>query len=264
MASSASLMDDQFASTMVISRSPKATLSVFKTVDGNVDRFIAAGPWVPLDKDELHHVQTTGFLGERGIVLTAVTDAFYSDFYKNVYPLLGRKSAEEVQGIQAFLSETRRHIAGTLGFPVDVSQIENGDLVLNPPNVPSTAFDYDRGFCIGMHIDDHQKLPFDNRTAGFQLLNINLGLAERYLCFVNYSFLQLLEKVRSKTNVPIHTARELKNLFFTYFPEEPIYRITLKPRDAYIAVTQNFIHDGNTNLENKLDISFLVGGRFLV
>lgn len=249
---------------MEISLCKSATLSKIGDPNNPVFRYIAGGPWNALSDAEKDIVCSEGFFSEGGIKLTKISQRFYDEFYSEVYPKLSTNSESNKNKIKNYLSGLRNTIKDELDSNVKILGVEHGDLVLNPPGIPSTAFNYDKGICVGMHIDDHQKLDFNKRESGFQLLNINLGEATRYICFVNYSFRDIFKKVREKTDEHIQSAKALKDLFFHFFPNTPLYRISILPKEAYIAVTQNFIHDGNTNNDGKLDISLLLGGEFIV
>lgn len=136
------------------------------------------------------------------------------------------------------------------------------ELCINEPHQISTAYDHSKEAYVGLHIDTHQKL--DNLAEAFQLCSINLGSSERYFHFINLDIETIASKLGrslSETERYQHVT-PLKNDFLSAFPNYPIYRVTIQPSQAYIATSQNLIHDGATNREGNPDVVFFLGGYF--
>ena len=58
-----------------------------------------------------------------------------------------------------------------------------------------------------------------------------------------------------KEVVNLKTPTILGRKFLRVFDDYPITRIRVKPGDAYIAPTENIVHDGCTELGSDLDVS---------
>lgn len=136
------------------------------------------------------------------------------------------------------------------------------ELVFNINNSVSTSYDHQKKQSVGLHIDTHNVFRLEDRENGFQILSINLGKAERYFCFINLSVKILLKKLGiTKQDISKYSQiRELKDEFLKKFANHPVYRITIPPEYAYIAPSQNIIHDGATNQIQTPDINFIIGG----
>lgn len=138
------------------------------------------------------------------------------------------------------------------------------DLALAPPGLASTAFDRVKCVYKGLHIDDHEKLPYERRNQAFVLFSINLGSTTRFFQFVNLEIRAILKMVAidplDKT-VQSCPPRRLKDVFLRQYPEYPVIRATLHPGDAYLGQTQNMIHDGSTNSLGVTDISLQIALR---
>lgn len=157
----------------------------------------------------------------------------------------------------ALLSERTAEVCG-LRPPVD----GRGDLVVHGPGQPSTAFNFDTGAFMGLHIDNHQDLPLDERDRARTLCAVNLGFTERYLHFVNLSVSALLEMLAEHGVAAPSRAEQLKDLFLNRFPDYPVIRLVLLPGHAYLCNTQNTIHDGATPEGDLPDVSFLTMNEF--
>jgi hypothetical protein len=133
------------------------------------------------------------------------------------------------------------------------------DCIVHRPGLRSTAFDFSSGHFVGLHIDDHQKLPLARRSEADVLFAINIGLSHRYLVFVPLTVAGLLQEVfplRPTTSV------DLKNAFLEQNPDAPVLRIRLAPGDAYLCGPQNLIHDGATNEGTAADVALLMSGDY--
>lgn len=143
------------------------------------------------------------------------------------------------------------------------------ELMFNPSGLNSTAYNHKLDTPIGLHIDTHNVKELYLRQEGFQLLSINLGHSERYFYFIELEVKDLIKKLAQKLNKKyeqllesLSDVNELKSLFLEHFPDYPIKRVTIKPSQAYIAVSQNIIHDGGTNDLGNLDVTLLIGGYY--
>ena len=141
------------------------------------------------------------------------------------------------------------------------------DVQITPPGSRSTAYDYKNNEFIGLHIDNHDKLKLQSRTDAFTLICANIGEGDRCLSFVNQEVAAVLSKVQlsAETFDSIHREASWKLLtqFFEQFPDYPIVKLRIPPNHGYIAVTQNFIHDGANDSETLTDHALLVAGSFL-
>jgi hypothetical protein len=50
--------------------------------------------------------------------------------------------------------------------------------------------------------------------------------------------------------------------FMTLFPSYPVVRVRIHPGEAYVAPTENILHDGSSIDMNAMDITFSIRGRF--
>jgi hypothetical protein len=103
------------------------------------------------------------------------------------------------------------------------------------------------GLYIGLHIDSWDGNSFDERRNARTRISVNVGSVPRYLLVLNMPFdhgADLIKVALSlKTPPPPH--RVLPALFML-FPEIPVLRIQIQPGEAYVADTDNLIHDAST------------------
>lgn len=175
-----------------------------------------------------------------------------------------RATPEERQ--QALWSFSERVAADLPSSGLRVVSLRSCDVQITPPGKTSTAYNHRSAHYIGMHIDNHDRLPLAGRRDAFQLLAINLGESDRYLQFVNLGIGDLLARVGTDESVADERYQQevwrLKGDFFRTNPDYPVIRVTLPPDYGYVAVTQYLIHDGATNTQGHVDVALLLAGHF--
>lgn len=118
--------------------------------------------------------------------------------------------------------------------------------VFNEPGLTTTAFVPERNHFIGLHVDYLFQQTIFQRQNSANRISINLGNQDRYLIYINFTLDDLIELLQPS---PSCTTDELVLHFFQRFPNYPVIRVTIKPGEAYIAPTQNLIHDGISSKE---------------
>jgi hypothetical protein len=128
---------------------------------------------------------------------------------------------------------------------------------------------------VGMHVDNWSRLPLNQRHSAPQRICVNLGNHPRYFLFVNISIRQLLaaafrapaadvdahgcDTMIRWSQLPSHdrsgSGTAVGRAFMTSSPGYPVIRLKLKPGEAYIAPTENLIHDGSSLGSRGHDIS---------
>jgi hypothetical protein len=230
-------------------------------------RHVPRRPWRKLTLDErLALDRPAAPASPTTLVIMDFPGHLRAEFWDNFAPALfsvdedaSRKSL--LDAFRAILLETLETMPG-----IAVRSVRTFDFMVAPPGASSTAFDARSNQHVGLHLDDHESLGFVGRSRGFALLSINLGHADRFFQFVNHDAESLLSLVGGVPALPeaARSAASLVQTFFGTFPSCPVARVTLRPGQGYLGVTQDFIHDGSTNDEGRPDVSCLLGGRFAV
>ncbi|WP_299224109.1 hypothetical protein [uncultured Psychroserpens sp.] len=115
---------------------------------------------------------------------------------------------------------------------------------------------------IGLHIDSWEKASSQDRGKVRNRICINLGKEHRYFLFMNKRIDELRAKPFSSLNIgtPDHYNRIY--FFLEANPNYKLFRIELKPFEAYIAPTENLFHDGSSLNSKSIDISITARGYF--
>ena len=230
---------------------------------------IPRGPWTALSQDEITELvasedepapgRTVKLIRFPAEFLGRFRDLFSS--HQGLTPASIAKIAATPKAA-ALLNEFRTYVVATHPLSLGMAnnegicaKIEDGFCVKGP-NLETVSRERS-GRYVGLHIDNWSRLPHGARGAAPARLCANFGWDDRYLLFLNISFDQLVNveidrfahwqngQMRNGTVLrkgPTVFARE----FLKSFPEYPIFRLRVKPGEAYIAPTENLVHDGSS------------------
>jgi len=228
--------------------------------------FIPKNEWIQHNYKDLADQLTT----EKKHFTDAVTIIDVDPYIRKLYHskihelLLTSDAAARSKILKNYVDEVCKRVDNFSG--INLEKLYSYELIFKPSGQSSTAYDYSNNRSIGLHIDTHNVEALEGRAEGFQLLTINLGLEDRYFYFITYEVKDILDKLKSillpEEIKEISSVKQLKDKFLQNFPMVPVYKLTTKPDQAYIAVTQNLIHDGGTNSQKQQDIALLIGGYF--
>jgi hypothetical protein len=135
----------------------------------------------------------------------------------------------------------------------------------NPAGFLTVTFDAAAERFIGLHVDDLDALPIARRADSTARLCVNLGTSERYLLFVNVGLARmaaLLSALDPATDFGAWRSTPLIHAFLERFPCYPLVRLAIRPGEAYIAPTENMIHDASTSTMQAMDEQVTVRGGF--
>lgn len=156
---------------------------------------------------------------------------------------------------------------------------------VNPSGLPTVTFNHATNRFIGLHLDSWDGLPIENRYLSTNRICINLGFEDRFLLFVNLTLMDIF--YLSQIDIPASQMNsvwenrkqdirdryfsststfsqicliELRHDFLTKYPNYPVIKLRISPGEAYIAPTENMIHDGCTIGKTFFDVSMTVRG----
>ncbi len=155
--------------------------------------------------------------------------------------------------------------ACTLTWP-EHPKIDRASVFFKAPGLPTTT---PRNYpeLLGLHIDSvFEGVSFAERSYTPVRISINLGLNDRFLLFVSASMGQIHQmladrKLQYRMPSPMAT-HEFRTVFMSNFPDVPVVKVRIRPGEAYLAPTENLIHDGCTVGQTHFDVQFSACGHF--
>jgi hypothetical protein len=141
-------------------------------------------------------------------------------------------------------------------------------LTSNPPGLITTTFDGAPNKKIGLHVDSWEELASHRRESSWNRICVNIGKEPRYFLFLPISVVDIAGFMAGEIgqeNLPDpRDVTELGRIFMELFPQVPVVRCRLAPYEAYIAPTENLIHDGSSLGQRHIDQHFTVLGRIAI
>lgn len=132
-----------------------------------------------------------------------------------------------------------------------------------PPGLPTATFNKTSGFRPGMHVDswdssDSSVLGRSGRGLGRaearNRIAINLGAEPRSFIFLNAALSRLAANMGIDPTDDVSVER-LGREALRMSPTDRLTRISIKRGEAYIAPTENLLHDATTLERDRIDIS---------
>ena len=141
---------------------------------------------------------------------------------------------------------------------------EGGFIFVGYPNKLTLTFAEGPRY-IGLHVDSFYQVPLEERASSPNRICINLGAGDRYLYFINLPLLALkhqLDAVGSTDPRRFQIGSHLGSAFLDRFPNYPVVKLRIAPGEAYIAPTENIIHEGSSLGNPYFDVHLTFRGYF--
>jgi hypothetical protein len=145
-------------------------------------------------------------------------------------------------------------------------------LSVGPIGLAHTTVDGRTDRHVGLHFDSWDRLPPLDRARGSNRLCVNVGAGSRHLLFVPMSAAAIVGALAARQIYVLtdeaalrdSTGRcDLARRYLEVFPDQPVLRLRVLPGEAYVAPTENLIHDGSSEEAVDRDISVTVRGFFV-
>lgn len=141
------------------------------------------------------------------------------------------------------------------GFQMDTIAIHG--IAAHEPAMPSVTWDNNMQEFIGLHVDSWDNCALYRRAAARYRFCINIGTRPRHFHFVNLTVSGIHALLMPTQSCG---ATDLGRRFLTLYPDYPVVRVTLRPGEAYIAPTDNLVHDAATPNGTRRDYTFTFRG----
>lgn len=133
-------------------------------------------------------------------------------------------------------------------------------------NQSVVTIDRDVNSHVGLHFDNFDRLQLPERHFGRNRISVNVGSQSRYLLFVPLQahaiYRQVAQSAPDMADLLLNEHRDLVVKFFEMNRLQKIYRMEVRPGEAYLAPTENIIHDGSSLGGEQPDYSLVWFGRF--
>ena len=224
------------------------------------DAFVPNKPWRTPNPQEQDLLYTKTHIEDRNqiVCITSIPQILLEElrqaaikFHKN------KPSAKEISEMNQNFSS--KHLNEYL-LKLTRKEYKQFGFLINEPDKITTTLDRDKKKRIGLHLDNWDHMALEDKHMARNRISMNVGYVDRYLLFFNLT-VQKMHEILCENNLLIQDPiGSLGDIFMESFPEYPIIKIRISPGEAYIAPTENMIHDGCTLGTNSTDVSFVVMG----
>ena len=133
----------------------------------------------------------------------------------------------------------------------------------NPPNLKTVTINREIDRYNGLHVDNWDRVDLDSRHLATNRICVNVGREDRYLLFLPLSLMDVSVALSREIGPQWVAPRRytlIGRQFMERFPDVPVVRCRIAPGEAYIAPTENLIHDGSTVGQSQMDEQFTLRG----
>jgi hypothetical protein len=120
----------------------------------------------------------------------------------------------------------------------------------------------DQNARIGLHFDRWDRLSVDELEQSSNRISINLGPVDRHFIFLNQTAPGMAAMLERENLQVARDVRAIGAAFMSAFPEYPVVRLRLRPGEAYMAPTENVLHDGSSAGVRETNHYLSIRGRF--
>jgi len=132
-----------------------------------------------------------------------------------------------------------------------------------PGNLKTVTINREIGRYISLHVDTWDRCDLNSLHLATNRICVNIGQDDRYFLFLPLSLMAvasaLSEEMGPDWEMPGRYT-VLARQFMEQFPDVPIIRCRLAPGEAYVAPTENLVHDGSSVGQSDIDEQFTIRG----
>lgn len=137
--------------------------------------------------------------------------------------------------------------------------VSHSGIFVSGSNKITTTYTHGPSY-IGLHVDSIYGGLCDRDYRPVRIC-VNLGAGHRFLQYINTPFSTIIEGIDVASKAGI-SATALGQDFLSLRPKYPVLSLGIAPGEAYIAPTENIIHDGSTIGNPFFDVQFTAHGAF--
>ncbi len=241
---------------------------LYKNYYYNDYSFKASKPWQPLDSSEINNllIDSSNSNYRNNIGLTKIPNGLKHSFIK--LGISNVNSYEELTLLRKQKDVLFKDVVANLGDFLSDYLISDNDLeavgfLVKRGDIETATIG--KGKYAGLHVDSWDDLQISKVGASAaNRISINLGNYDRYLLFIDLTLEEIYKnlELKNKPEIDEYNSTRLAYDFLSTNTQYPVCKLRVKPYEAYIAPTENIIHDGSTVGSKSSDITFITRGHF--
>jgi hypothetical protein len=122
-----------------------------------------------------------------------------------------------------------------------------------PSGLRTSTLDAAKNRRLGLHLDSWDRMPLRRRHIARVRLCVNLGRRSRSLLFLPYDIGTVVDELEAN-GCPVH-GPNIGGQFCAAFPDVPVLELVIPSGCAYLAPTDNLVHDGCSEPSDAPDLT---------
>jgi hypothetical protein len=227
--------------------------------------FVPKTPWrKPTDSESKRLWQNSGITDVDFVGIAGIPNELLTPLRKLVSGTPDTNTLRQLdpRRIREFIGPLVDYIRNRFAYK---SEPFNHGIHVHRPGRETVTVNTASGKYLGLHLDSWEKYSVEARARSLNRVCVNLGAEPRHFLFVNLPLMNLVKLLAEESEG--NSDRESESVgaaFMSRFPGYPIVKVRVDPGEAYIAPTDNVIHDASTVGSKTPSITLTLRGWFTV
>jgi hypothetical protein len=208
---------------------------------------------------------------EESVLLFSISEALHAQFWsldiKELFTLSNSSSPVYSSQYRMFLAEAINFMINDLTF--SLSGECNCTIIVNKTGLISARQSHEYDLYTGLDIERRLLTDINTTTLSLSKALINLGDEVSYFLFINLSLRQMTEMLECQqyflqTDTTSISDAALVRRFLSAFPDYPVIRLAIMPREGILIPVEHVIHDRSTLEKDELEVILTICACFVI
>jgi hypothetical protein len=230
----------------------------------NPGAFLPRAPWrKPTDWESARLWQDSGVTNVDFVGITSIPSELLVALRKLVSDADDKDALRQLEPrrIREFIGPLIDYLRDRFAYK---SEPFNHGIHVHLPGRETVTVNTANGKYLGLHLDSWDRYPVEARARSLNRICVNIGAEPRHLLFLNLSLMNVARLARESQETADSAYDSVGPAFMSRFPGYPIVKMRIAPGEAYIAPTDNVIHDASTVGSRSPSVTLTLRGWFTV
>lgn len=230
----------------------------------NPGAFLPRAPWrKPTDWESARLWQDSGVTNVDFVGITSIPNELLVALRKIVSDTQDKDALRQLEPrrIREFIGPLIDYLRDRFAYK---SEPFNHGIHVHLPGRETVTVNTANGRYLGLHLDSWDRYPVEVRARSLNRICVNIGAEPRHLLFLNLSLMNVARLAQESQETADHAYDSVGPAFMSRFPGYPIVKVRIAPGEAYLAPTDNVIHDASTVGSKTPSITLTLRGWFTV
>jgi len=227
--------------------------------------WVPRNPWRTLRGSELSSWLANGaYDPSRTVGLLRLDERVLRAFHRAGFDgVIQTWQAQALHGSPLMMTATHTLARSVSPFLLSDAGLAMTEVIPQPPKLRTTTqHRLDKSFRIGLHLDNWERAPLSARGQCGNRICVNLGVEDRFFLFINRTVRGLCAAIKQRID-PL-SPKKLGESYLRDHTDHPVARLRVRPGEAYVAPTENLLHDASTEGQTRLDLAITLRGSWAI